>query len=136
VNAERLVEICLQVSGQQANSRSNPLDADGPHLFRLGLRIEGESYSGSWQQHLERVDPGGVGRHWHDRHDAAAKPLGGVVRPIVGLNPEHAMANRALLIDVARAGDFGTFASRDAARLAMLIAALDDDALSPLLAEG
>jgi len=51
------------------------------------------------------------------------------------LNPEHAFANRALLIDVARAGDFGTFTSRDAARIAMLIAALDDDALSPLPAD-
>ena len=48
------------------------------------------------------------------------------------LNPQHALANRELLIDVARAGDFGTFRSREAARLAMLIAALDDDALSPL----
>ena len=48
------------------------------------------------------------------------------------LHPEHALANRELLIDVARAGDFGTFTSRDAARIAMLIAALDDDALSPL----
>ena len=51
------------------------------------------------------------------------------------LNPEHARANREFLIDIARAGDFGTFASRDAARIAMIIAALDDDALSPLPAD-
>ncbi len=59
----------------------------------------------------------------------------GLVSAHALLNPEHACTNRELLIDVARAGDFGTFASRDAARLAMLIAALDDDALSPLPAE-
>lgn len=56
----------------------------------------------------------------------------GLVSAHALLNPEHAHENHDLLVDVARAGDFGTFASRDAARLAMLIAALDDDALSPL----
>ncbi|MCU1359041.1 MAG: hypothetical protein JWN99_330 [Ilumatobacteraceae bacterium] len=48
------------------------------------------------------------------------------------VDPDVAMAHRDLLIDVARAGDFGTFHSRDAARIAMAIAALDDDHRSPL----
>ncbi len=47
-------------------------------------------------------------------------------------HPEIAVLHRELLIDVARAGDFGTFRSRTAARLAMTIAALDDDQRSPL----
>ena len=46
--------------------------------------------------------------------------------------PTDALARRALTIDVARAGDFGTFASRDAARIAFAIAAYEDPALSPL----
>ena len=48
------------------------------------------------------------------------------------LHPGAAFDRRDQLIDVARAGDFGTFASRDMARVAMVLAALDDDALSPL----
>ena len=48
------------------------------------------------------------------------------------IDPEAAFARREQLIDVARAGDFGTFASRDMARVAMVLAALDDDAMSPL----
>lgn len=47
-------------------------------------------------------------------------------------HPGIAVEQRELLIDVARAGDFGTFRSRTAARLAMTIAALDDDERSPL----
>jgi hypothetical protein len=51
------------------------------------------------------------------------------------VSPEQATAHRDLLIDVARAGDFGTFHSRAAARLAMAVAALDDDERSPLPAQ-
>jgi len=40
--------------------------------------------------------------------------------------PGHAMARRDLLIDLASAGDFGTFRSRDAARLSFAVAALED----------
>lgn len=48
------------------------------------------------------------------------------------LQPAEAHARREQLIDVARAGDFGTFATRDMARVAMTLAALDDDEMSPL----
>ena len=40
--------------------------------------------------------------------------------------PAPALARRDLVIDLARAGDFGTFRSRDAARLAFAIAAMED----------
>jgi hypothetical protein len=46
--------------------------------------------------------------------------------------PDLAVPRREQLIDIARAGDFGTFEMRDSARIAMAIAALDDDQLSPL----
>jgi hypothetical protein len=46
--------------------------------------------------------------------------------------PEVALAHRDLVVDIARAGDFGAFTDRRAARLAMAIAALDDDERSPL----
>ena len=59
----------------------------------------------------------------------------GLVSAYALLQPEHALEHRDFLIDVARAGDFGTFVSRDAARIAMIVAALDDDALSPLPAD-
>lgn len=39
--------------------------------------------------------------------------------------PSPALARRDLVIDIARAGDFGTFRSRDAARLAFAIASLE-----------
>jgi hypothetical protein len=48
------------------------------------------------------------------------------------VDPEAAMANRDLAIDVARAGDFATFESRDAARVSFAIARLADPATSPL----
>src|SRR3954468_1060701 len=37
------------------------------------------------------------------------------------IDPEGAMARRSLVEDVARAGDFGTFESRDAARVSFAI---------------
>ena len=51
------------------------------------------------------------------------------------IDPEAALARRDLVIDVARAGDFGTFEHREAARLAFAIAAFDDPDRSPLGAE-
>lgn len=59
----------------------------------------------------------------------------GMVSAFALLHPELALPRRELLIDIAGAGDFGTFSSRDAARIAMTLAALDDDALSPLPTE-
>jgi hypothetical protein len=48
------------------------------------------------------------------------------------VDPPGATARRDLVIDVARAGDFGTFADREAARIAMTIAAYEDPDVSPL----
>jgi hypothetical protein len=48
--------------------------------------------------------------------------------------PGPALARRELVIDVARAGDFGTFRSRDAARIAFALAAFEDEDRSPLYA--
>jgi hypothetical protein len=47
----------------------------------------------------------------------------GLVSIHVLTDPEHALANRDLLEDLAGAGDFGTFRHRDAARASMVIAA-------------
>lgn len=55
----------------------------------------------------------------------------GLVSAFTLVHPELALLRRDQLIDVARAGDFGTFVSRDSARAAMVIAALDDDDRSP-----
>ncbi len=46
--------------------------------------------------------------------------------------PDGARARRDRVIDVARAGDFGWFESRDSARIAMAIAAFADPEISPL----
>lgn len=48
------------------------------------------------------------------------------------VDPDAALARRDLVIDVARAGDFGGFVSRDAARLAIALAAYEDPRTSPL----
>jgi hypothetical protein len=48
------------------------------------------------------------------------------------IDPPNAVARRDRVIDVARAGDFGTFAERDAARIAIAIAAYDAPRTSPL----
>ncbi len=47
-------------------------------------------------------------------------------------SPEEAQARRALLVEVARAGDFGVTDSREAARISMVIAAFADPERSPL----
>lgn len=48
------------------------------------------------------------------------------------LEPRRALACRELLIDASRAGDFGVYRERDAARLCFAIEAHADPALSPL----
>jgi Family of unknown function (DUF6687) len=48
------------------------------------------------------------------------------------LNPGAAQAQRDLLIDIAAAGDFGTFKFRDAAKIAFVIGAFADEETSPL----
>jgi hypothetical protein len=51
------------------------------------------------------------------------------------IEPEHALARRALLLDAASAGDFSVCRSREAARLAFTISRLADRELSPWDAE-
>ena len=46
--------------------------------------------------------------------------------------PEHALAHRELLEDLAAAGDFGTYRFREAARLSMVVHAFADVARSPI----
>ncbi len=48
------------------------------------------------------------------------------------LFPDDAQARRDRVIDVARAGDFGTFRDRDSMRIAIAIAAMEDPDRSPL----
>jgi hypothetical protein len=48
------------------------------------------------------------------------------------VDPDAALARRERVIDVARAGDFGTFTDRDSARITFAIAAHDDPEISPL----
>jgi hypothetical protein len=56
----------------------------------------------------------------------------GLVSVYALVSPEEARARRAVLEDVAAAGDFATFADRDAARVSFALAALADPARSPL----
>jgi uncharacterized protein DUF6687 len=48
------------------------------------------------------------------------------------LNPEQALRRKDLLIDVASFGDFGTYRSREGARIAMALSAFADEDRSPL----
>ena len=48
------------------------------------------------------------------------------------VQPEHALAHRHQIVDVASAGDFGVSLDRDSMRIAMAIAAYDDPTRSPL----
>ncbi len=47
-------------------------------------------------------------------------------------DPDEARARRDQVVDVGRAGDFGSFADRDSARISLAIAAYDDPDVSPL----
>jgi len=59
----------------------------------------------------------------------------GLVGVYALLDPINATRHRDFLIDVASAGDFGVFKSRDAARIAFVISTFADPATSPLPAE-
>lgn len=48
------------------------------------------------------------------------------------VDPENALRHRELLVDASRAGDFGIFEQRDAARLAFTVEAFTDPHASPL----
>ena len=56
----------------------------------------------------------------------------GLVSVFALVDPVAALARQVRLVDVARAGDFGTFADRDAARVAMALAAWSAPDRSPL----
>ncbi|MCA1831612.1 MAG: DUF6687 family protein [Actinomycetota bacterium] len=56
----------------------------------------------------------------------------GVCGVFAVLEPEQALQRRDMLIDIASAGDFETFRSRDAARISMALAAFGDEERSPI----
>ena len=56
----------------------------------------------------------------------------GLVGIFTLLEPEKAQRHRDLLIDVAQAGDFGVFVTRDAARIVFTLSAYADSESSPL----
>lgn len=59
----------------------------------------------------------------------------GLVGVYTLLDPSSAESHRDLLLDVARAGDFGTYRDRNAARIAFAISAFADPEQSPLPTE-
>lgn len=75
-----------------------------------------------------------------DRHGDAALVSNnhfdqdGLVSVFALVEPSTALAHQDLLVDVAAAGDFGTYRMRDAARASMAIAAFADPERSPLRA--
>ena len=56
----------------------------------------------------------------------------GLVSIYALLNPEYALKHKSLFIDIGSAGDFGTFKTREAARIAFILSAYADPDLSPL----
>jgi hypothetical protein len=58
----------------------------------------------------------------------------GLVGVFALASPDEALARRALLVEVARAGDFAVTSSREAARVSMVLSAYADPARSPLAA--
>jgi hypothetical protein len=73
-----------------------------------------------------------------DRHEGATAVSNnhfdqdGLVGVFALCRPEAALARRALLVEVARAGDFAVTSSREAARISMVLSAYADPARSPL----
>jgi hypothetical protein len=59
----------------------------------------------------------------------------GLVGVYALLHPSEARAQRALLTDIAAAGDFGTYRLREAARAVFVLSAFADPELSPLAAD-
>ena len=59
----------------------------------------------------------------------------GLASMLAFVEPDRALAHEELLIDLAAAGDFGTYRFRDAARASMVISAYTDTERSPIAAE-
>jgi len=70
-------------------------------------------------------EPAGVVTNNHYDQD-------GAVGLFALINPSAALAHRELLVDLARAGDFGTYRYRNAARASMVLSAFADPMRSPL----
>jgi hypothetical protein len=76
--------------------------------------------------------------HAFDHHPGAAAVSNnhfdqdGLVGVFALTSPDEALARHALLVEVARAGDFAATSSRDAARVSMVLSAYADPARSPL----
>jgi hypothetical protein len=73
-------------------------------------------------------------RDWFDGIDVVSNnhfDQDGLASAYALVDPDAALARRERVIDVARAGDFGTFADRDAARIAMALAEYEDADHSP-----
>jgi hypothetical protein len=75
---------------------------------------------------------------WFDSIDVVSNnhfDQDGLVSAYALIDPDGARARQDRLTDLARAGDFGTFAVRDAARIAIAIAVMADAEQSPVAAE-
>ena len=76
--------------------------------------------------------------HAFDRHSGATAVSNnhfdqdGLVGVFALAAPDEALARRALLVEIARAGDFAATPSRDAARVSMALSAYADPARTPL----
>jgi hypothetical protein len=74
-------------------------------------------------------------RDWFDGIDVVSNnhfDQDGLASAYTLVEPDAALARRERVIDVARAGDFGTFADRDSARIAIALAEYEDVEHSPL----
>jgi hypothetical protein len=82
--------------------------------------------------YLERLDLHGEATAVSNNHF----DQDGLVSLLALVQPENALARRRILVDLARAGDFGTYSDRDAARASMVISAFADPERSPLGSSG
>ena len=93
-----------------------------PAAFAADLSAEmAFSYLGAFDQH----DGAAVVSNNHFDQD-------GLVGVFALASPDAALARRALLVEVARAGDFAVTTSREAARISMVLSAYADPERSPL----
>lgn len=79
----------------------------------------------AWVEHHDPARVAGIVTNNHFDED-------GLLSMFTVLEPRAALARRGLLADAARAGDFGIYRSREAARLCFTIESHVDPALSPL----
>ena len=66
MKTQGLIESCNEIGGENPETGTDALNGERPDLVSLSLRVTVKAGARCGQDHLERVDPGHIGRDGND----------------------------------------------------------------------